>query len=383
MREQIYVVGDNINRVSAAIKHMTQFNPENITHISVDEFLNKNFRNNIIIITQELKELECLKISDKFTDDETNVIIDLHDNFTGLPIHPKVIYLPEITFDYADKIAQKRWDELTITSNINKFVRFKDREVKVRKFDKVRYDEVEEELDDLRNKIGEYEDTILDLKKMLEEANSQLDEKIDEIQMKEKELKKIEEAAKAQIAEYEKEIAKLRSEVEELQEREIGYRKMLDEASRKYDLVGFMSSYKVEDRKRKLIREAKEQGKKIIGVVGKGKRFIINNIEHNENYVAVEDPEKADYWIIVTTPDKDSVELFKELVAGKPVRKSIRIMTLWNDSYPFTAESLVDTSLDLVIPYCGEFHKHEWLGVPHYSNWRLELNNLIRHAFQL
>lgn len=383
MRNQVYIVGDNVNRVNAVKDNMTQFDPENITHIKVTELLNKSFNHNVIIITEELKELECLKISDKFLNDETNIIIDLHDNFSGLPIYNKVIFLPEITFDHADKIAKKVWHELRVTSDINKFAKFKDQEVKVRKYDKVRYKEVEQELDDLRNKVSDYENTIIDLKEMLEDVNLQLDDKIDEVQFKEKEIKELQNINKDQVLEHEKEIIRLKREVEELQDREERYRKMLDEVSKKYDLVGFVNTYRFEDRKRKLVREAKEQGKKVLGIVGKGKKFILNNIEESEKYVAIEEPEKADYWVIVTTPDKESVELFKELVISKPLKKSIKIMTLWNDSYPFTAESLVESNLDLIIPYYEDAHKLEWLGEENYSNWKLELNNLIRYTFRL
>lgn len=54
----------------------------------------------------------------------------MHNNFTGLPVDNKVIFLPEITYDHAEKIAQKVWDELKVTSDINKFARFKDKQVK-------------------------------------------------------------------------------------------------------------------------------------------------------------------------------------------------------------------------------------------------------------
>lgn len=380
MDNQIYLVGSNISRVNLVKSSMSQFSPENFTHIQVEELLERDFRNNIIIIVEELGELVALKISDRFTDDDTNLIIDLHNNFTGLPVDNKVIFLPEITYDHAEKIAKKIWDELQVTSDINKFARFKDKQVKSRKFNKVRYEEVEQELEDLRNTKSEYEDTILELKQMLEDANAQLDEKIDELQAKNKEIKRLTDEDRSQISEHEKEVARLKRKISDLEIGEENYKKMLDEVSKKYDLVGFMSSYKFEDRKRRLIREAKEQGKKILGIVGNGKTFILNNIEENDSYVPIEDPDKADYWIIVTTPDKNSVELFKELIMSKPLNKSIKIMTLWNNGYPFTPESLVDSNLDLIIPYYEDAHKLEWLGEPSYSNWKLELNSLVNYA---
>lgn len=370
-----------MNRINSIIQNMRQVSEDNIAHIGVQEFLGRNFSHNIIIITEELKELESLRISDKFINDETNTIIDLFDNFSGLPIYNKVLFLPEITYEHADKIAKRVWNELRVTSDINKFSRFKDREVKTRKFDMLRYEEVEQEIDDLRNKINNYEKNILELKGMIDNLNLELDQKIDDIQDKEKEINKLNDLLRSEKMEYENEIIKLKRDIEDLQDREERYKKMLDEVSKKYDLVGFMGNYKVEDRKRRLIREAKENGKMVLGVIGKGKKFILNNIEENEKFIAVEEPERADYWIIVTTPDKESVELFKELVMSKPLNKSIKIMTLWNDKYPFTAESLVESNLDLVIPYYGDAHKLEWTGGNNYSNWKLELNSLIRHAF--
>ena len=380
MDNQVYLVGSNTSRVNLVKSSMSQFSPENFTHIQVEELLERSFRNNIIIIVEELGELITLKISDKFTDDDTNLIIDMHNNFTGLPVDNKVIFLPEITYDHAEKIAQKVWDELKVTSDINKFARFKDKQVKSRKFDKIRYEEVEQELEDLRNAKSEYEETILELKGMLEDANNQLDEKIDEIQAKNREIKELTDEERSQVSEYEREIKRLKRKINDLEIGEEKYKKMLDEVSKKYDLVSFMSSYKFEDRKRRLIREAKEKGKKILGIVGNGKTFILNNIEDNDNYVPIEDPDDADYWIIVTTPDKDSVELFKELIMSKPLNKSIKVMTLWNSGYPFTPESLVDSNLDLVIPYYEDGHKLEWLGEPSYANWKLELNSLVNYA---
>lgn len=380
MRNHIFIVSDNINRVNAIRKTLEEFiNLENIIHIGSKEFLTRSFNYNVIIIAEQLQELEAIRVSDMFVNDETNVIIDLYDNFPGLPLYDKVIYLPEITYDHAGKIVQKNWDELTITSNINKFARFKDKEVKTRKFDHVRFEEVEQEIEALRTQISEYEDTILDLKKIIEDTNTELDKKIDELQAKEVEIRKLNDIIKNQQAEHERDTIRLKNTIEDLQDREERYKRMLDEVSKKYDLVGFVSSYKFKDRKRRMIREAKEQGKKIVGIVGKGKKFILNSIEQSERFLPVIEPEQADYWIIVTTPDKQAVELFKELVMSKPLNKSLKIMTLWNDGYPFTPESLVESDLDLIIPYYKDAHKLEWLGESADTNWRLELNNLVKY----
>lgn len=245
MRNQIYIVGDNINRVNAIRSTLEQFiNPENIAQIDSKDFLRRHFEHNIIIIAEQLQELESLKISDTFINDDTNIVIDLYDNFTRLPLYEKVIYLPEITYEHAAKIVQKAWDELITTSNINKFSHFKKREVKTRKFDHVRFEEVEQEIEALRAKIEEYENTILDLKRIIEETNMELDKKIDELQAKDVEMQKLRDLNRNQQAEHEKEIMKLRKSIEDLQDREERYKRMLDEMSKKYDLVGFMNTYK-------------------------------------------------------------------------------------------------------------------------------------------
>lgn len=54
MDNQVYLVGSNTSRVNLVKSSMSQFSPENFTHIQVEELLERSFRNNIIIIVEEL-----------------------------------------------------------------------------------------------------------------------------------------------------------------------------------------------------------------------------------------------------------------------------------------------------------------------------------------
>lgn len=369
----IYLVGENESRLRLVEDGL--LHPDNIKQVSADALLAvARFQNDIVIVVDELREIEALKLSDRLANEQGVRVIDLRNNFVGLPVYARVLYFPEITQEIGRKILNGAWDELKATSDINKFALFKNEEVKTRKYDKVHYQDIEEELEDLRSKVVLYENTIADLKGVLQKANDDLDAKVDLIREKETELSRLKENEAA----FQAERARLQETIRACEEREAEQKRIIEEISRKYDLVGFIENYRFEDRKRSLIREAKLKGKKIVGVVGTGESFIIKALKDCEDFIAVTSPDKADAWIVTTTPDPDAVQQFKEQVRAKPARKTIKVMTLWNESYPFTPESLVESSLDLVIPYDKEFFKQDWLGETMNISWRRELINLIQ-----
>jgi hypothetical protein len=375
---KVFIVGNNKGRIDSVISNLHGVDPENIEVIDIDQLLAiDEFKRNIVIVTEQLSEIEGIKLGDKFAEIEDVVVVDLRDNFAGLPIYDETIYLPEITAEHGQKIVHRQWDELKHTSDINKFEKFKHQEVKVRKYEKVHYEEIEQELDQLKVKVEEHDGIVADLNRQIAGLNEELDRKAEEVRSKSRHIEKLEARIQQKDEETARERRKLKDEIREYQEREEKHKRIINEASKKYDLVGFGGGHNLEERKRKLVREAREQGRKVVGIVGNGKYFVEKAIEGNEDFVVVQEPEKADFWIIVTTPDKDSVEQFKELIMGKPLSKSLKVMTLWNDGYPFTPESLAESDFDLVIPYHSEFFQLDWLDERPGANWKIELNNLL------
>ena len=123
------------------------------------------------------------------------------------------------------------------------------------------------------------------------------------------------------------------------------------------------------------ISRAKLEGKKIISILGSRIYDISSYIENNEEIAIFEEADDADLYIILTDLTKKSVERFKEDV--KAHRNSIKVMVNWDDSIPFSAESLTGCKLDVIIKNNPEWFKETWVNEYSVPSWVGELKSKI------
>jgi len=123
------------------------------------------------------------------------------------------------------------------------------------------------------------------------------------------------------------------------------------------------------------ISRAKLEGKKIVSILGSRIYDIRSYIENNEEIAIFEEADDADLYIILTDLTKKSVERFKEDV--KEYRNSIKVMVNWDDSIPFSAESLTGCKLDVIIKNNPEWFKETWVNEYSVPSWVGELKSKI------
>jgi len=123
------------------------------------------------------------------------------------------------------------------------------------------------------------------------------------------------------------------------------------------------------------ISRAKLEGKKIVSILGSRIYDISSYIENNEEIAIFEEADDADLYIILTDLTKKSVERFKEDV--KAYRNSIKVMVNWDDSIPFSAESLTGCKLDVFIKNNPEWFKETWVNEYSVPSWVGELKSKI------
>lgn len=123
------------------------------------------------------------------------------------------------------------------------------------------------------------------------------------------------------------------------------------------------------------ISRAKLEGKKIVSILGSRIYDISSYIENNEEIAIFEEADDADLYIILTDLTKKSVERFKEDV--KAHKNSIKVMVNWDDSIPFSAESLTGCKLDVIIKNNPEWFKETWVNEYSVPSWVGELKSKI------
>lgn len=123
------------------------------------------------------------------------------------------------------------------------------------------------------------------------------------------------------------------------------------------------------------ISRAKLEGKKIVSILGSRICDISSYIENNEGIAIFEEADDADLYIILTDLTKKSVDRFKEDV--KEYRNSIKVMVNWDDSIPFSAESLTGCKLDVFIKNNPEWFKETWVNEYSVPSWVGELKSKI------
>ena len=209
-------------------------------------------------------------------------------------------------------------------------------------------------------KYKQYEDEIKSLEGLVKD-------KVDEIKGKEEEIQKL----NNNIQEIETKHKDNVNSLIDVYESKIGeYKEMLKNSSTSIDVVGEVSSNDL------MVKRARLEGKKIIGVTGNTRKFIMSKIKEIENCVILEEPSEADLWIYVITFSKQSIEKFKQNIQGKD--NVIVVLNLWNRDFIFKPEVSLGHKVDLVIEYSTYNLINTWTG--NEEKWEVELNNLIRQV---
>lgn len=120
-------------------------------------------------------------------------------------------------------------------------------------------------------------------------------------------------------------------------------------------------------------------GDKVVSLLGRYSYFIEENLKL-DGIVFDVGGLVADLYIITTDISASSVKRFKETLNNLKDENVIKIMFMWDKNDPFTPESVVGSSLDVVIEKNKDMYKSSWVGRD--NSWVKRIEEVILGRLQ-